>query len=1030
MANQEQNPPQQEQPFVAAKQVKVNLEDILLTTNNEVALLYPEHTNKETFKCVSDSFPSAALANHSPDPQTLAQIIQCLGGKTRGFDQITNKDAIILYSLANGINIDYASIFWEDIIIKLNKRHREKVVPYTRFLSLLMMHKMKEVFSVNNWALKPNQPEEPPFIDHMLDIRTAAKPVHLTSSKEPLVSSSEATKVGSSEVPTGSKIVHLERKKESSSAMDSNPSQTSASTSVAAEMHKEDQQATGGPTSLGVTSKARSNPKLSSGMSAFNLNEPIYSASLIIHSESASGNDASAVSTAEVDLVKFAPSDFIPQQYGMNEGTKNTSYDHLFAGTDPHVLADKTQSVSEGLEVVLTQPTIGKGVSSIARQIEEDEASRTIKLEDLAKLASNKKADKVHATTNAETEDASVPKSSSHRSSKIQELTNQFNELTEEVKGLKKQVHNLEIEQPRELKEIPTKLEDFTKTVTSLTSQVAELKTLQWELLAEFLSLPTQVKMIQAKLKTLDALPSLLHKVTNALNQFSQAIASKKIEDNSVPSAGQAGTQPAKGEKNTNQATISQLFQRKAAKNANLAKHQSKPTPPPTTPIIPPKDKGKKALSSKEAKKESTDSDYDDDETYVTGSMVESSRIKKVKKFDFVTEDGKHIYLTKEQINQQKKIEEEAKAKAAKHESEVRKEELVDLLGLEVVNKKSPITIKVYKQDGTSEIIPKFKASDLHLGEWKEVMNACPNRTRKGWTTIYDQTRSRMDYIHTTEAELDINLDIPLGKHDPLDKLNDLTNKKRKHADDIDDYFKANRRLKSSVQYEDHLASTVLNELFLGSLVLALQVFRKLGSIFTSVYAADQKLKKAYSLSSKEITHQLSFNHLVIPQARNPETQWTPEERKTANLDQRLKSLIMSVLPDDQMNSVINCLTTKSTWDDLILYHDGDLDILVPATTNVHTAFFFILLSRDLQDKSDDEEDTRSSQELIDVTFDWDEDDMSSDDNEVTKVKDLMALCFVSGGGGGGSVDVVSVVSVTLREHHADASRGYDDLVP
>ncbi|GJX40033.1 hypothetical protein Tco_0255023 [Tanacetum coccineum] len=27
-----------------------------------------------------------------------------------------------------------------------------------------------QVFSVNNWALKPNQPEEPPFIDHMLAI--------------------------------------------------------------------------------------------------------------------------------------------------------------------------------------------------------------------------------------------------------------------------------------------------------------------------------------------------------------------------------------------------------------------------------------------------------------------------------------------------------------------------------------------------------------------------------------------------------------------------------------------------------------------------------------------------------------------------------------------------------------------------------------------------------------------------------------------------------------------------------------------
>ncbi|GKA08709.1 retrovirus-related pol polyprotein from transposon TNT 1-94 [Tanacetum coccineum] len=71
-------------------------------------------------------------------------------------------------------------------------------------------------------------------------------------------------------------------------------------------------------------------------------------------------------------------------------------------------------------------------------------------------------------------------------------------------------------------------------------------------------------------------------------------------------------------------------------------------------------------------------------------------------------------------------------------------------------------------------------------------------------------------------------------------------------------------------------------------------------------------------------------NGPYIPMAagqRKPKTQWTPEERKAANLDQRLKSLIMSVLPDDQMNSVINCLTTKSTWDDLILYHEGPSDV-------------------------------------------------------------------------------------------------------
>ncbi|GJX68182.1 hypothetical protein Tco_0303909, partial [Tanacetum coccineum] len=197
------------------------------------------------------------------------------------------------------------------------------------------------------------------------------------------------------------------------------------------------------------------------------------------------------------------------------------------------------------------------------------------------------------------------------------------------------------------------------------------------------------------------------------------------------------------------------------------------------------KDKGKKALSSEEAIKESTESDSDDDETHLSGSMIKSYRIKKVKKFNFVTEDGKHIHLTKEQINQQKKIQEEAKAEAAKHESEVRKEELIDLLSPDVVNKyyndklqydrycdkmlnrraesritnydvltkKGPITLKVYREDGTSEI---------------EV--------------------------------------------DTLDKLNDLANKKRKHAGDIHDYFKANKRLKSSLQYEDHLPGIVLNE--------------------------------------------------------------------------------------------------------------------------------------------------------------------------------------------------------------------------
>nr|GEY30471.1 hypothetical protein [Tanacetum cinerariifolium] len=264
----------------------------------------------------------------------MAQIIQCLGGKTGGFDQITNKDVIMLYSLANGIHIDYANIFWEDIILKLKKKQREK--PGAK--------------------IGPKKPA--------------------TSLKQPSMSSKEETK-----------------------AIDSNPSRPLVSTHVDTKMHKEDQQATGGPTSLGVTSEERANPQLSSGMSALNLNNPIFSASFIIHSESASRHNVLVDFTTEADPGLSAPNDSIPPQQGMDEGTKNTSCDHISVGTDPYVLADQTKSVSKGLETVLTQTTTEKGASSTtthgdkeeastAIYGDKEEASSTIKLEDPAKLVS------------------------------------------------------------------------------------------------------------------------------------------------------------------------------------------------------------------------------------------------------------------------------------------------------------------------------------------------------------------------------------------------------------------------------------------------------------------------------------------------------------------------------------------------------------------------------------------------------------------------------------------------------------------
>ncbi|GJZ89518.1 hypothetical protein Tco_0661300, partial [Tanacetum coccineum] len=70
----------------------------------------------------------------------MGQIIQCLGGKTGGFDFLS----------------------------KLNMKSREKVVPYP---------------SAHNWELKINQPEGPPFTKHMLDICKADAPVAFKAPK-------------------------------------------------------------------------------------------------------------------------------------------------------------------------------------------------------------------------------------------------------------------------------------------------------------------------------------------------------------------------------------------------------------------------------------------------------------------------------------------------------------------------------------------------------------------------------------------------------------------------------------------------------------------------------------------------------------------------------------------------------------------------------------------------------------------------------------------------------------------------------
>ncbi|GJZ20758.1 retrovirus-related pol polyprotein from transposon TNT 1-94 [Tanacetum coccineum] len=68
----------------------------------------------------------------------------------------------------------------------------------------------------------------------------------------------------------------------------------------------------------------------------------------------------------------------------------------------------------------------------------------------------------------------------------------------------------------------------------------------------------------------------------------------------------------------------------------------------------------------------------------------------------------------------------------------------------------------------------------------------------------------------------------------------------------------------------------------------------------------------------------LSTLENLLPKRPN---QWSNAESRLANQDKRLKSIIISCLPNDVMKFVIKYKTTKEMWNDLILAHDVSFDI-------------------------------------------------------------------------------------------------------
>ncbi|GJX81458.1 hypothetical protein Tco_0330939 [Tanacetum coccineum] len=179
----------------------------------------------------------------------------------------------------------------------------------------------------------------------------------------------------------------------------------------------------------------------------------------------------------------------------MDEGTKNYSFDHIFAGSNPSVLVDKTKSARDGIKTAHTN-------SGANEESRADDISVKVKLEDLSKILKDTRS--AFFTPDSPPDEPIIVSDES--------------EEEEEV----------------------AKYKDTEAT----SHDVAELKNIKWELPAEFLTLQSQVSLVQEKLKILDSLLSLWHKVTDTLTRFATMVknASGEIQRMNVPLAGKKHT--------------------------------------------------------------------------------------------------------------------------------------------------------------------------------------------------------------------------------------------------------------------------------------------------------------------------------------------------------------------------------------------------------------------------------------------------------------------------------------------------------
>ncbi|GJT97375.1 hypothetical protein Tco_1092893 [Tanacetum coccineum] len=416
--------------------------------------------------------------------------------------------------------------------------------------------------------------------------------------------------------------------------------------------------------------------------------------------------------------------------------------------TDPHVLVDKTKSASEGLDTIHIKPATGKRAIYIEKEIafSEDEfnTSPDLSIFDDAK-AKIKLEDLSKLVLNLEVDFMDLDSPKNDQPIIVED------EEDEEVHTDKDQAKNFHTKDPKETDDASASQPPSPKTVKiqEPSTRLLLLQTLNSKLVKEKNVDETEASLLKAKpsFPNVEQLTELL--VKSIKYELSKLLTSHYFS-NSLPT--ELKELPSKFTNLTRVKELKKYVEKLEVKlPGDLKEIPSKLEKFTSTAKVETLD----ALPIPQKALLKLRGAYQERQ----GQDNMSSKDAKEKDTRSYSNEDANLTATK-QIKEQKRIEESVKADLAKQEEKLGRHELVDLLGIDVV--------KGF-----------YKAKLQYDKHYDRMLNRRVQSRIKNYDVL---TRKG-----------------PITLKDPLDKLNDLARKKRKHAYDIHDYFRSTKKFKSSV---------------------------------------------------------------------------------------------------------------------------------------------------------------------------------------------------------------------------------------